>query len=85
MSDSVAQREAMIEAKRKEQKVFEQRIAECFEREAAERKEIERRFMAAIEEKTNSVKIELTKEAAMREEGIENLKACLEVYTKKFI
>lgn len=70
----------MIETKRKEQKLFEQRIAECFEREAAERKELERRFMQTIEDKTNSVKGELAKEAAMREEGVENLKSCLEVY-----
>ena len=83
MADSAAQREILLEEKRKQDKLFEQKVMERFEVEAADKKEQERRLMALIEDRSNAIRTELGQEAAAREEGVESLKSCMEVF--KFI
>lgn len=60
-------------------KILESKIFERFEQEAELRKEIERRFSSLIDDKYNSLKIEISKESRNRYESIENLKSYLEV------
>lgn len=60
-------------------KNFEIRVCERFEKERFKRKELERRYTNLIEERFNSMKMELTKESKDRFEAIENLKTYLEV------
>jgi hypothetical protein len=83
LADSIAQREIALEEKRKQDKLFEQKVMERFEAEAADKKEQERRLMALIEDRANAIRTELGQEAAAREEGVESLKSCMEVF--KFI
>ena len=61
-------------------KVLENKINERFNQESELRKEIERRFTVLIDDKFNSLKIEISKESRHRYECIENLKTYLEVY-----
>lgn len=61
-------------------KVLENKINERFNQESELRKEIERRFTVLIDDKFNSLKIEISKESRNRYECIENLKTYLEVY-----
>ena len=79
MADSTAQREAMIENKRKQLKLIEQKNLELFERVVAGRKEQERAIVALIEDKTSSIRTDLAKQSNIREEDSEQLKTCLEV------
>lgn len=79
LTDSITQREILFEEKRKQAKLFEQKIAEKFDIEANDRKEQEKRLMGIIDDKSNSIRTELGKEAAIREEGVESLKSCMEV------
>ena len=79
MADSIAQREVMLENKKKQFKMFEQKQLELMEREMAAIKEQERAFMAHIEEKTVVIRTDIAKEASVREEETENLKASVEV------
>jgi hypothetical protein len=69
-----------MEAKNHYVRVLETKINERFNQEAEIRKEIERRFSALIEDKFNSLKIEISKESRNRYESIENLKTYLEVF-----
>jgi hypothetical protein len=68
-----------MEAKNHFVKILESRINDRFSQEAEIRKEIERRFTSIIEDKFNSLKIEISKESRNRYESIENLKTFLEV------
>ena len=79
MADCAAQREAMMESKRKQFKLLEQRQIDLIEKEVAGRKEQEKALVAMIEDKANGVRGDLAREAGIREEEVENLKACLEV------
>lgn len=72
-----------FEESRKQEKLFEQKVAERFEAEAADRKEQEKRLMALIEDRANAIRTELGKEAAIREEGVDSLKSCMEVQIKQ--
>lgn len=83
MADSVAQREILFEEKRRQDKLFEQKVVERFEAEAADKKEQEKRLMTLVEDRANTIRTELGQEAAAREEGVESLKSCMEVF--KFI
>lgn len=79
-----------MDAKNHYVKVLESKINERFNQEAEIRKEIERRFQSLIDDKFNSLKIEISKESRNRYESIENLKTYLEVnkiyfYFNKFI
>lgn len=69
-----------IYAKTKENcvKVLESKISERFDQESEIREEIERKFMGLIEDKFNSLKIEISKESRNRYQCIENLKTYLE-------
>jgi hypothetical protein len=69
-----------MDAKNHYVKVLENKINERFNQEAEIRKEIERRFLALIEDKFNALKIEISKESRNRYESIENLKTYLEVF-----
>jgi hypothetical protein len=69
-----------MDAKNHFVKVLENKINERFNQEAEIRKEIERRFLALIEDKFNALKIEISKESRNRYESIENLKTYLEVW-----
>lgn len=66
-------------------KVLENKINERFNQESELRKEIERRFTVLIDDKFNSLKIEISKESRNRYECIENLKTYLEVIFSIFI
>ena len=68
-----------MEAKNHYVKVLEGKINDRFNQEADIRKEIERRFVSIIDDKFNSLKIEISKESRNRYESIENLKTYLEV------
>lgn len=59
--------------------MLENKINERFNQESELRKEIERRFTVLIDDKFNSLKIEISKESRNRYECIENLKTYLEV------
>ena len=68
-----------LEERRKQEKLFEQKVLERFEVEIADRKEQEKKLMALIEDRANGIRTELGKEAAIREEGVDSLKSCMEV------
>ena len=72
----------MMESKRKQFKLLEQRQIDLIEKEVAGRKEQEKALVAMIEDKANGVRGDLAREAGIREEEVENLKACLEVRWK---
>ena len=67
-----------MEGKNQYIKLLENKIFERFQQESEIRKEIERRLSAVIEDKYNSLKIEISKESRNRFESIENLKTYLE-------
>jgi hypothetical protein len=69
----------MLENKRKQIKMFEQKNMELLDREVAARKEQERALVAHIEDKIAVIRTDIAKEAAIREDDTESLKACLEV------
>ena len=60
-------------------KILETKIFDRFQQESDLRKEIERKFSMLIEDKYNSLKMEISKESRNRYESIENLKNYLEV------
>jgi hypothetical protein len=72
--------DSLMGAKNNFVKILESRMTERFAQEAEIRKEIDRRFTSIIEEKFNSLKIEISKESRNRYESIENLKTFLEVF-----
>jgi hypothetical protein len=49
------------------------------------RKEMERKVLMLIEDKTNLLRNEVAREANLRYENIEHLKSCLEVILSKII
>jgi hypothetical protein len=60
-------------------KILETKIFDRFQQESELRKEIEKRFSMLIDDKYNSLKMEISKESRNRYESIENLKNYLEV------
>ncbi len=68
-----------MDAKNHFVKILETKINERFNQESEIRKEIERKFSSIIEDKFNSLKIEISRESRNRYESIENLKTYLEV------
>jgi hypothetical protein len=60
-------------------KILETKIFDRFQQESELRKEIERKFSMLIDDKYNSLKMEISKESRNRYESIENLKNYLEV------
>lgn len=50
-----------------------------FERERMNRKDLERKYTNVIEDRFNTLKIEISKESRTRFDSIENLKSYLEV------
>jgi hypothetical protein len=60
-------------------KILECKIFDRFQQESDLRKEIERKFSMLIDDKYNSLKMEISKESRNRYESIENLKNYLEV------
>lgn len=79
MLDSIAQRDILFEEKRKQDKIFDQKVIEQFEAEVAERKEQEKTLMSLIEDRANSIRNEIAQEGNVREEAVESLKSCMEV------
>ena len=70
--------ESLLESKNHMIKVLENKIFERFDQETQIRKEIEKKLFALIEDRFNSLKIEISKESRNRYESIENLKNYLE-------
>jgi hypothetical protein len=60
-------------------KILETKIFDRFHQEAELRKDIEKKFTMLIDDKYNSLKMEISKESRNRYESIENLKNYLEV------
>jgi hypothetical protein len=61
-------------------KILETKIFDRFQQEGDLRKEIEKKFSMLIEDKYNTLKMEISKESRNRYESIENLKNYLEVF-----
>jgi len=78
IEDEKQKTESLLESKNHYIKVLENKIFERFDQEAQIRKEIEKKLFALIEDKFNSLKIEISKESRNRFESIENLKNYLE-------
>lgn len=70
----------LIENKTQYIKLFENRLNERFEKERYTRKELEKRYTNLVEDRFNTLKIEISKESRTRYESIENLKSYLEVF-----
>ena len=66
----------MTEIRQLETKIFDK-----FEQEAVARREMERKMISNVEEKTNGLRNDIAKESKNRFDSIEHLKACLEVST----
>jgi hypothetical protein len=79
IEDERQKTDSLMDAKNHYVKVLESKIYDRFNQEADIRKEIERKFSNLIEDKFNSLKIEISKESRNRYESIENLKNYLEV------
>ena len=60
-------------------KILESKIYDRFQQESELRKEIERKFTMLIDDKYNTLKMEISKESRNRYESIEALKNYLEV------
>ena len=58
---------------------LENKIFDKFEQEVVYRREMERKMLSQIEEKSVGLRQEIAKESKNRFESIEHLKACLEV------
>jgi len=71
-------KERLNEVKDVELKSLEMKINEKFEFEIHARKELEQKLMIIIEERTNAIKNEITKEASSRVDNIDFLKSCME-------
>jgi hypothetical protein len=71
--------ESQTEAKNNYIKILESKIYDRFQQEADLKKEIERKFIMLIDDKYNTLKMEISKESRNRYESIEALKAYLEV------
>jgi hypothetical protein len=71
--------ESQTEAKNHYMKILESKIYDRFQQESELRKEIERKFTMLIDDKYNTLKMEISKESRNRYESIEALKNYLEV------
>ncbi len=80
MAEVLAQREAFFESKKSELKLFESKLVDKIDSHSAELKETEKAMIGLINDRTNDVKIELVKEAAVREESVDILRETLEVH-----
>lgn len=78
-SDSLAQKEEMLERGRNELKQFENRVMDCFEEEQIEKRATEKRLVSALEDKIGSMKVDLAQEASTREKSVATLQENLEV------
>lgn len=79
IEDDRGKSDALQESKNHFIKILENKIYERFEQESQIRKEIEKKFSSLIDDRYNSLKIEISKESRNRYECIENLKGYLEV------
>ncbi len=79
MEDQRRRTESQTEAKNNYIKILESKIYDRFQQEGDLRKEIERKFTMLIDDKYNTLKMEISKESRNRYESIEALKAYLEV------
>ena len=70
--------ESLLENKNHYIKLLEQKIFERFNQESQIREEIGKKLFAVIDDKFNSLKVEISKESRNRYESIENLKGFLE-------
>jgi hypothetical protein len=68
----------MLENKDHYIKLLEQKIFERFNQETSIREEIGKKLLTIIDDKFNSLKVEISKESRNRYESIENLKGFLE-------
>jgi hypothetical protein len=68
----------LLENKNHYIKLLEQKIFERFNQESQIREEIGKKLFTIIEDKFNSLKVEISKESRNRYESIENLKSYLE-------
>ena len=78
MEDENQKAESLLENKNHYIKLLEQKIFERFNQESQIREEIGKKLFTIIEDKFNSLKIEISKESRNRYESIENLKSYLE-------
>jgi hypothetical protein len=79
LEDQRRRTESQTEAKNNYIKILESKIYDRFQQEGDLRKEIERKFTMLIDDKYNTLKMEISKESRNRYESIEALKAYLEV------
>ena len=70
--------EILLENKNHYIKLLEQKIFERFNQESQIREEIGKKLFTVIDDKFNSLKVEISKESRNRYESIENLKGFLE-------
>lgn len=70
--------ESLLENKNHYIKLFEHKIFERFSQESQIREEIGKKLLTIIDDKFNSLKVEISKESRNRYESIENLKSYLE-------
>ena len=68
-----------FDQKTRDLKYLEDKVFERFEIDTLERKDLEKKIVNYLDEKTNNLRIELNRELNNRAESINNLKGCLEV------
>ena len=79
MSDSITQRELLMESAQKQFATFEQRLSERLNKMDTDKKEQDKKLTAIVEQKTSIARADLEAEIVAREAETQSINASIEV------